>query len=88
MGIKRVVLEFSNKVKLNCNDIVNLNTNLQVNAGMRSDAGVQKIVEKPLDVDDELTADIAGAAERWVVAGVLVAPNHGSVLVQHGAWEH
>ncbi len=87
MGIKMVVLEFSNKVKLDCNDMVNLNTNLQVIAGRRSDAGVQKIAEKPLDVADELTADIAGAAEQWFVAGVLVAPNHGPVLVQPGAWE-
>lgn len=83
-----VVLEFSYKVKLNCNDEVNIVTNLRVIAGRLSDAGVLKIAEKPLDVADELTADIAGGAEWWVVAGVRVAPNHGPVLVQPGVGEH
>ncbi len=55
-------------------------------AGRHSGADVQKIAEKPLDVADELTADIAGAVEQWVVAGVLVAPNHEPV--QPGAWKH
>lgn len=50
-------------------------------AGKSSDAGVPKTAEKPLDVADELTADIAGATEWWVVAGVLEPPNHGPVLV-------
>lgn len=50
-------------------------------AGKSSDAGVPKTAENPLDVADELTADIAGAAEWWVVAGVLEAPNHVPVLV-------
>jgi len=45
-------------------------------AGKSSDAGVPKTAETPLDVADELTADIVGAAEWWVVA-----PNHGPVLV-------
>lgn len=81
MGIKMVVLEFSYKVQLNCNDEVNLSINLQVMAGKSSDAGVPKTAEKPLDVADELIADIAGAAEWWVVAGVLEAPNHAPVLV-------
>lgn len=81
MGIKMVVMEFSYKVQLNCNDEVNLSINLQVMAGKSSDAGVPKTAEKPLDVADELTADIAGATEWWVVAGVLEAPNHGPVLV-------
>lgn len=81
MGIKMVVLEFSYKVQLNCNDEVNLSINLQVMAGKSSDAGVPKTAEKPLDVSDELIADIAGAAEWWVVAGVLEAPNHAPVLV-------
>lgn len=81
MGIKTVALEFSYKVKLNCNDEASLSINLQVMAGKSSDACVPKTAEKPLDVADEQTADIAGAAEWWVVAGVLEAPNHGPVLV-------
>lgn len=80
MGIKMVVLEFSYKVQLNCNDEANLSINLQAMAGKSSDAGVPKTAEK-LDVADELTADIAGASEWWVVAGLLEAPNHGPVLV-------
>lgn len=58
----------------------------EVTAGRRSDADVLRIAEKPLDVADELPADIAGAVERWVVAGVLETSIH--VLVQPGAVGH